>query len=1034
MLGTGREDNNTTTSQMCLRLGAQLKIATWNCGGLSHTQRDLCAEYGYDILVLTETHDKGTFKSSRNFITAEPAPDSDRFSGVAILLSNQAAKCVVHSGSCGSRIVYAKIRSTPCDLFVIGVYAPHKMRKASPFAADTLKSLESLLLKVNTNDCVILLGDFNCKLGRSIAKLSGKWCVHKTPNAEGQQLLDMMRRLKLTAISTFFQPRRRKSNATYLAKDPVYKPSQIDYILISSRWATSVKNCQVKWGISCQRWGRKYDHGMISCKLKTRIKMQRKTTVVLDFSLLKADAHMRDSFDERVRSNLSNEQYDQSAPAESLAALTKSVSAAATSTIPKRSQLSLRRRNISTRTRDLYASRQSNYHNMSEEQRKGASRAITDSTREDYRSYVDGVITDIEAADRTGNVREVTRLTKILSGKCGKSTTMPSKDLSGESIISPEQLVSAWNTFLAKKFATPPPDINRERDQTVSPDDHLTTAELEECLAALKSGKAPGADDIPVEAYKHSPAAKRELFRITDLIWNIESPPPELVKGIFIMIHKKKSKDDFGNYRAICLLCHAYKLLSAVIARRLHVELASILPDSQAGFRPARGTRDNVCALKWTINMLLRESKPAVVTFIDYTAAFDTESQLFLDEALRAADVSIKLRRIIQSVFHAATGCVRITQPNGEHVMSDPFDISRGVLQGDIFSPVAFIAGLMRTFALHDIPGSGVEVGVPPHQVTISSLEYADDAGLLDANVQLASRRISSIAAGSRTDAAMEISIPKTKAMHIHPRVRVSKTETEEIAALKLKFPCPACTRDFSTQRGLSVHQARWCLQDPTKANTRSRIGSLADKAVQKQKRIANESKLEHVVIEGQQLENVYSFEYLGSRMQCDGDDRADVKYRMDIAQARFSSLHHIWKDHRLRRTMKLRLYKSSVCSTLTHACEAWDLTEDVKRLLNGFNSRCLHTITKRPHRATATDPEYNLVLAIRKRRLRFAGHILRMGPNRLVRRTLAAYVHGGSSVPDGALLQDCAGPLFEDLARLASDRTAWNQRVDRLS
>jgi len=129
--------------------------------------------------------------------------------------------------------------------------------------------------------------------------------------------------------------------------------------------------------------------------------------------------------------------------------------------------------------------------------------------------------------------------------------------------------------------------------------------------------------------------------------------------------------------------------------------------------------------------------------------------------------------------------------------------------------------------------------------------------------------------------------------------------------------------------------------------------------------------------------------------MQCDGDDRADVKYRMDIAQARFSSLHHIWKDHRLRRTMKFRLYKSSVCSTLTHACEAWDLTEDVRRLLNGFNSRCLHTITKRPHRATATNPEYNLVLAIRKRRLRYAGHILRMDPNRLVRRTLAAYVGG---------------------------------------
>ena len=91
--------------------------------------------------------------------------------------------------------------------------------------------------------------------------------------------------------------------------------------------------------------------------------------------------------------------------------------------------------------------------------------------------------------------------------------------------------------------------------------------------------------------------------------------------------------------------------------------------------------------------MLLQEEKPAVVTFIDYSAAFDTESQLFLDEALQAANVPIKLRRIIQSVFKAATGCVRINKPNGEQATSEAFNISRGVLQGDIFSPIAFIAG-----------------------------------------------------------------------------------------------------------------------------------------------------------------------------------------------------------------------------------------------------------------------------------------------------------------------------------------------------
>ena len=131
------------------------------------------------------------------------------------------------------------------------------------------------------------------------------------------------------------------------------------------------------------------------------------------------------------------------------------------------------------------------------------------------------------------------------------------------------------------------------------------------------------------------------------------------------MLYKKKDRNDFSNYRAICLLCHAYKLLSAVIANKLHIDLEYVLPDSQAGFRKSRGTRDNICILKWTIKMLLRENREAVVTFIDYSAAFDTESQLFLDEALGVAGVSGKVRRVIQAIFSTAQGCVRTQNADG---------------------------------------------------------------------------------------------------------------------------------------------------------------------------------------------------------------------------------------------------------------------------------------------------------------------------------------------------------------------------------
>ena len=82
-----------------LKLGEHLKLSTWNCGGLSFTQRQLCQELGYDVLALTETHNAGTMKNSHNFITSEPAPATDKYSGVALLLSDRIANCVTHKSS-----------------------------------------------------------------------------------------------------------------------------------------------------------------------------------------------------------------------------------------------------------------------------------------------------------------------------------------------------------------------------------------------------------------------------------------------------------------------------------------------------------------------------------------------------------------------------------------------------------------------------------------------------------------------------------------------------------------------------------------------------------------------------------------------------------------------------------------------------------------------------------------------------------------------------------------------------------------------
>ena len=129
--------------------------------------------------------------------------------------------------------------------------------------------------------------------------------------------------------------------------------------------------------------------------------------------------------------------------------------------------------------------------------------------------------------------------------------------------------------------------------------DELDEEELHKCLVALRCGKAPGCDSAPVDAYRGSVEATKELFRIYRLMWHTERIPPELVRSMFVMLHNKGSRDDYRNYRAICLLCHSYTLMSTIVARRLMTTLEGLLPDSQAGFWPARGCRDNVCALRW---------------------------------------------------------------------------------------------------------------------------------------------------------------------------------------------------------------------------------------------------------------------------------------------------------------------------------------------------------------------------------------------------------------------------------------------------
>jgi len=67
------------------------------------------------------------------------------------------------------------------------------------------------------------------------------------------------------------------------------------------------------------------------------------------------------------------------------------------------------------------------------------------------------------------------------------------------------------------------------------------------------------------------------------------------------------------------------------------------------------------------------------------------------------------------------------------------------------------------------------------------------------------------------------------------------------------------------------------------------------------------------VVVDGQKVEDVDSFDYLGARITKHGGAEDDVKSRLGRARGAFNKLVKIWKSGQLTKNTKIRIFKSNV-------------------------------------------------------------------------------------------------------------------------
>ena len=116
--------------------------------------------------------------------------------------------------------------------------------------------------------------------------------------------------------------------------------------------------------------------------------------------------------------------------------------------------------------------------------------------------------------------------------------------------------------------------------------------------------------------------------------------------------------------------------------------LASWLSQAQR----VQGQLHDTQSIVWQGNRTRKIAHRAV--FIDYKAAFDTVSHKFVDEALGNAGVSTKVRTMFRAVYKAAVAFTTVAGTDGKQIRSETFDISRGVVQGDVMSRLFFIMAL----------------------------------------------------------------------------------------------------------------------------------------------------------------------------------------------------------------------------------------------------------------------------------------------------------------------------------------------------
>ena len=143
------------------------------------------------------------------------------------------------------------------------------------------------------------------------------------------------------------------------------------------------------------------------------------------------------------------------------------------------------------------------------------------------------------------------------------------------------------------------------------------------------------------------------------------------------------------------------------------------------------------------------------------------------------------------------------------------------------------------------------------------------------------------------------------------------------------------------------------------------------------------------VQVDGEELEEVSKFVYLGGTVTQKGGSEEVIKSRLGKARTAFNKLRNIWWSSQLKLSTKLKIFKSNVIAVLLYGCETWRMTKNDATKLDVFLHKNLRRLMKIywPMKVPNEEIRKRATISfiseqIFRRRWRFIGHVLRMDAN----------------------------------------------------